>query len=256
MTTSKDSAAASPLPEVISLHRVAARPEPLKIPRHVAFVLDGNRRWARANGYENVSEGHRIGFAKIPDVLTWCDDLGIETVTLWMLSTDNIRNREQAELDALYEIDEDIINKLVALRRFRISFVGVPDDLPARLVAKLREAEAQTRNIQGLRANLAIAYGGKDEIVQAVNAAIREAQADGKLEITAEQIDAHLWTAGQPEPDLIIRTSGEHRTSGFLMWQAASAEYFFCDCRWPAFSENELREALLAYSTRERRFGR
>lgn len=256
MTKSNESPAASPLREVISLHRDIKQPVPLKIPRHVAFVLDGNRRWARAHGYENVSEGHRIGFAKIPDVLSWCEALGIETVTLWMLSTDNIRNREQDELDALYEIDEDVINKLVALGRFRITFVGVPDDLPAKLVAQLRDAEEKTRHIQGLRANLAIAYGGKDEIVQAVNAAIREAKAAGEREITAEQIEAHLWTAGQPDPDLIIRTSGEHRTSGFLMWQAASAEYVFCDCRWPAFSEDELHEAVRAYSTRERRFGR
>lgn len=256
MTDTHESAAAPPIGEVIDLRPEVAPPLSLKVPRHVAFVLDGNRRWARAHGYEDVSEGHRIGFAKIPAVLSWCEALGIETVTLWMLSTDNIRNREQAELEALYEIDEDVINKLVALGRFRLTFVGVPDDLPAKLVAQLRDAEVKTRHIQGLRANLAIAYGGKDEIVQAVNAAIRAARGAAEIQLTAQQIEAHLWTAGQPEPDLIIRTSGEHRTSGFLMWQAASAEYVFCDCRWPAFSESELHEAVRAYGMRERRFGR
>ncbi len=231
--------------------------EPIPVPRHVAFVLDGNRRWARKQGYQNVSIGHRIGFAKIPGILSLCESLGIETVTLWMLSTDNIRNRAQSELDALYEIDKDIIEQLVDLGRFRLTFLGVPGDLPERLVAQLRDAEDKTRNNTGLRANLAIAYGGKDDILQAVNTAVAEALETGKdPHITAEHVKAHLWTAGQPNPDLIIRTSGEHRTSGFLMWQAAGAEYFFCDCHWPAFSEADLREALLAYSTRERRFGR
>jgi short-chain Z-isoprenyl diphosphate synthase len=235
----------------------AEQTESIPVPRHVAFILDGNRRWARKEGYQNVSVGHQVGFAKIPDVLSWCEVAGIETVTLWMLSTDNIRNRAQAELDALYEIDEDIIKKLVDLRRFRLTFIGVPGDLPARLVAQLRDAEERTRDIKGLRANLAIAYGGKDDILQAVNTAVAEALKRGEdPRVTAEQVEAHLWTAGQLNPDLVIRTSGECRTSGFLMWQSAAAEYFFCDCFWPAFSEVYLREALLAYGTRERRFGR
>jgi short-chain Z-isoprenyl diphosphate synthase len=226
-----------------------------QLPRHVGIVLDGNRRWARTNHIENESEGHRIGFAKIPDVLSWCDAAGIEVVTLWMLSPDNIKSRSQGELDALYEIDEDVVRKLMARGTFRVRFIGEPSLLPARLVAVLREAEEATRSVKRLEANLAIAYGGREELLGAIEGLVQDAMKTGNTSVTPERLAAHLHTAGQPDPDLIIRTSGEHRTSGFLLWQAALSELFFCDCFWPDFSEADLHRALSAYSNRDRRFG-
>lgn len=224
-------------------------------PRHVGIVLDGNRRWARKNGYEDVSEGHRIGFGKIPEVMGWCEGAGIEVVTLWMLSTDNVKNRSKTELEALYEIDADVARKLAARQRFRVRFLGNPTVLPEKLVSVLRDAEAQTCNIQGMHVNMAIAYGGREELLQAIQALVLEAGSSGDSSVTEERLRAHLMTAGMPDPDLIIRTSGELRTSGFLLWQAAHAEFYFSNCYWPDFSEEELHRALLAYSKRERRFG-
>jgi short-chain Z-isoprenyl diphosphate synthase len=225
------------------------------IPHHVGIVLDGNRRWARAHGFQDVSEGHRIGFGKIPEVLSWCDAARIQIVTLWMLSVDNVKNRSQAELDALYEIDEDVVTKLVARRHFRLRFIGTPEILPARLVGVLRAAEAATRDLSGMQVNLGIAYGGREDLWGAVRSLVAEAVATGDGSVTQERLGAHLSTAGQPDPDLIIRTSGEKRTSGFMLWQAALAEFYFCDCPWPDFSEAELSRALTAYGSRDRRFG-
>lgn len=224
-------------------------------PHHVALILDGNRRWARKQGFQDISDGHRIGFGKIPDVLSWCETAGIKVVTLWMLSVDNIKNRSQTELDSLYEIDEDVVGKLVGLNRFRISFLGVPEILPERLVSVLRAAEQQTHAVDGMQVNLAIAYGGKEELVRAIDSLVSDVLETGDKRVTAQRITAHLGTAGQPDPDLVIRTSGECRTSGFLLWQAALAEYYFCDCYWPEFSEGDLHKALLAYRARDRRFG-
>lgn len=202
------------------------------------------------------NDGHRIGFGRIPEVLSWCDAAGIKVITLWMLSTENVKGRPQTELDALYEIDEDVVRKLVALQRFRLTFLGVPEVLPERLVAVLREAEKETADLDGMQVNLAIAYGGREEMVRAISAIVAEALATGDTKITPERIAAHLGTAGQPDPDLIIRTSGEIRTSGFLLWQAAASEYFFCDGHWPEFSESDLHNALSTYRARERRFGK
>jgi len=224
-------------------------------PRHVGIVLDGNRRWARQNGYQDVSEGHRIGFGKIPEVMDWCDAAGIEVVTLWMLSTDNVRSRSKAELEALYEIDADVAMKLVARRRFRVRFLGDAALLPERLVSVLREAEEQTRDIKGMQVNMGIAYGGREELLQAIQSLVVDAKSSRDTLVTEERLAAHLMTAGLPDPDLIIRTSGENRTSGFLLWQAALSEFYFAQCYWPDFSEDELHRALLAYSRRDRRFG-
>lgn len=233
--------------------RVAARPQ---MPRHVGIVLDGNRRWARANDLADVSDGHRIGFGRIPEVMGWCAEAGLEVVTLWMLSTDNIRSRAEAELDALYEIDEDVARKLAALQRYRIRFVGAAEMLPPTLVAVLRAAEAQTRHLDGMQINMGIAYGGREDLLQAVRSLVADAAATGDTAVSAERLAAHLMTAGQPDPDLIIRTSGEQRTSGFLLWQAALAEFYFSSQYWPEFSKEELHRALLTYSRRSRRFGR
>lgn len=241
--------------ELNPLHRVHNDLDLARRPRHLGIVLDGNRRWARAQKFGDVSDGHRIGFGKIPEVLSWCDARGIEFVTLWMLSTDNVRNRSQTELEALYEIDEDIVRKLIASQRFRLRLLGCAEMLPDRLTSVLRMAEEETANLKGMQVNLAIAYGGREDLMRSIHSLVADILATGDRRITLERLAAHLSTAGQPDPDLIIRTSGEMRMSGFLLWQAALAEFYFCDCYWPDFSESELDNALSAYGGRNRRFG-
>lgn len=226
-----------------------------RVPRHIAIILDGNRRWARAKQLDEVSDGHRIGFGKIPDVASWCDSFGIKHLTLWMLSTDNVRKRAQEELRALYEIDEDVVNKLVAAGRYKITFIGSPDLLPERLVSVLRAAERAAHPVGALQINLAIAYGGRDDLLSAVQSVVNEAVETGDRSVTEERISSYLSTSGQPDPDLVVRTSGECRMSGFLLWQAAHAELYFCACEWPDFSKAELLRALHSYVTRERRYG-
>jgi short-chain Z-isoprenyl diphosphate synthase len=226
-----------------------------KLPRQVGIILDGNRRWARARGFSNVADGHRVGFAKIPEVLSWCDELGVGVVTLWMLSTDNIDKRPQAELAELYEIDEDITRVLAIGRRYRLRHLGRQDMLPAWLTAVLRHAEEHTQDVDGPLVNLAIAYGGRDELVDAVQELVWEIHASGDTKITLDRLAARLYTSGQPEVDLVIRTSGEHRTSGFMPWQSALAEWYFCDRHWPDFTRGDLLGAILAYGQRKRRLG-
>ncbi|MBO3459003.1 di-trans,poly-cis-decaprenylcistransferase [Aetokthonos hydrillicola CCALA 1050] len=225
------------------------------MPRHLAIILDGNRRWARANKLADVSEGHRIGFNKIPEVLSWCEDLGIRIVTLWMLSTDNIRNRPSRELAALYEIDEDVVQRLVETKRFKLNAIGSLKLLPDRLAGVLRTAVQKTKDVSGMLVNLGIAYGGREDILEAIQSVIADVVASGEIEITEELFSARLSTGGQPDPDLVIRTSGEYRTSGFLLWQAALSELYFCDCHWPDFTRTHLLRAVEAYSLRDRRFG-
>ncbi|MGW0841767.1 polyprenyl diphosphate synthase [Streptomyces sp. NPDC002787] len=227
------------------------------MPRHLGIVLDGNRRWARARGLTLPREGHLIGFAKIPDVLDWCEEFGIEIVTPWMPSDDNIRNRSQDELSDLYAIDADVITRLATSGRWRLHPIGDLELLPAWLAARLRAAEAETDGCGGMLVNLALGYGGRRDVLSAVRALIEEVAAGRTLPgtITEAALARHLSTAGQPDPDLVIRPSGEVRTSGFLLWQAALAEYYFCDRLWPDCNRADLLDALRAYSRRQRRLG-
>jgi short-chain Z-isoprenyl diphosphate synthase len=225
------------------------------LPRHVGIILDGNRRWARKRDYADVSTGHSVGFAKIPELLSWCDEIGLTVVTLWMLSDDNIRSRSQSELNALYAIGECIVRKLSDDRRFRLRVVGSLDLLPPRLAVLLREAMDATHDVDGMHVNLAIGYGGRRDLLCAIQALVRDIHDTGDPTITAERLAGHLSTAGQPDPDLIIRPSGEYRTSGFLLWQAAFAELYFCDCLWPDFSKAHLLDAMQAFRQRQRRYG-
>jgi short-chain Z-isoprenyl diphosphate synthase len=229
--------------------------EPGQLPRHVGIILDGNRRWARQHDFADVSIGHNIGFAKIPNVLSWCDEIGLRIVTLWMLSDDNIQRRAPPELNALYAIDEGVALRLAADRRFKLHVVGGLGLLPARLADKLRAAEDATCDVDGMLVNLCVGYGGRQELLDAVRALVREIAATGDPAVTAERLAGHLATAGQPDPDLIIRPSGECRTSGFMLWQAAFAELYFCDCLWPDFSKAHLLDAIHAYRRRQRRYG-
>ncbi|MCF6508648.1 isoprenyl transferase [Blastococcus sp. MG754426] len=231
------------------------------VPRHVGVIMDGNRRWARAIGLEDVAHGHRRGAAKIADLLGWCDDAGVQVVTLFMLSTDNLR-RPASELDALLAIIEDVAVDLARPgRRWRIRSMGAREVLPERTVAVLEQAERDTCDRPGATVNLAVGYGGRREIADAVRSLLSEHATRGtSLEELVEVLDVehiaeHLYTRGQPDPDLVIRTSGEQRMSGFLLWQTANAEFHFTDVYWPDFRRVDFLRALRDYSARHRRFG-
>ncbi|MDJ1135142.1 polyprenyl diphosphate synthase [Streptomyces iconiensis] len=226
-----------------------------RLPRHVGIVLDGNRRWARRNGLESTADGHRTGFDKIPDVLTWCAESGIQFVTLWMLSDDNIARRSASELEDLYAIDEGVINRLRASGRWRLHHIGNPDLLPRSIVRLLRDAEEDTHRNTGMLVNLAIGYGGRSDVLTAVRSIIEDVTHGRGVQVTEEELANRLSTAGQPDPEFIIRPSGEFRTSGFLLWQAALAELYFCDCLWPDFTRDDLAQALRSFSERTRRLG-
>jgi short-chain Z-isoprenyl diphosphate synthase len=231
-----------------------------RLPKHVGVMLDGNRRWAKAVGADTAT-GHRAGAANILPFLEWCDELGIEVVTLWLLSTDNL-HRPATELTSLLGIIEDVVTELAADGRWRINPVGALDLLPHDTASRLKEAADQTREVRGVLVNIAVGYGGRREIADAVRALLHEQATKGmSLEELAEVIDVehiaeHLYTKGQPDPDLVIRTSGEQRLGGFLLWQSAHSEFYFCEAYWPDFRRVDFLRALRAYSDRERRMGR
>lgn len=231
------------------------------LPRHVAVMCDGNRRWAREAGFTDVSHGHRAGAVKIAELLRWCDELEIGLATVYLLSTENLR-RSADELDELLEIIGDVVEEIAAPDgTWRVHIVGHLDLLPERLAARLRDAEERTRERSGGCVNVAVGYGGRQEIVDAVRDLVREKQRDGLAgealveSLTSDEIGAHLYTSGQPDPDLVIRTSGEQRLSGFLLWQSAYSEIWFTDAYWPEFRRVDFLRALRDFGARNRRFG-
>ncbi len=230
-----------------------------RVPRHVGVILDGNRRWASMQG-STSSAGHRAGAAKIKDFLGWCDEAGVEVVTLWLLSTDNL-SRTREELDALVTIIEDTVTDLAETRRWRLHPVGSLDLLPAHTSRVLKEAAESTSTIDGSLVNIAVSYGGRREVVDAVRGLLQQhAEKGTSLEelaatIDVEDIAKNLYTKGQPDPDLVIRTSGEQRLGGFLLWQSAHSEFYFCEAYWPDFRHIDFLRALRSYAARQRRFG-
>ncbi|MDX6224687.1 MAG: short-chain Z-isoprenyl diphosphate synthase [Frankiales bacterium] len=230
-------------------------------PRHVGVILDGNRRWAKASGADSVNTGHQAGADKIFDLLAWCEDANVEVVTLWLLSTDNLA-RPPAELAPLLGIIERTVHGLAATGRWRVNPVGSLDLLPDGTSRVLKEAADATSGLDArLTVNVAVGYGGRREIADAVRSLLQShAQAGTSIEELAEIIDVehiaeHLYTKGQPDPDLVIRTSGEQRLSGFLLWQSAHSEFYFCDALWPDFRKTDFLRALRDFAERQRRFG-
>jgi short-chain Z-isoprenyl diphosphate synthase len=230
-----------------------------RIPQHVGVMLDGNRRWARAVG-RDAAHGHRAGAANISPLLDWCEELGVRVVTLWLLSTDNL-NRPSDELRDLLTIIEEAVADLAGERRWRLNPVGALDLLPAETARRLKEAADETGEVDGITVNVAIGYGGRREIADAVRSLLQEHASRGtSIEQLAEILDVehiaeHLYTRGQPDPDLVIRTSGEQRLGGFLLWQSAHSEFYFCEAYWPDFRRVDFLRAVRAYAERERRFG-
>jgi len=239
--------------------RLAASLRQQKVPRHVGVMLDGNRRWAKANG-ANTAQGHQAGADNISPLLGWCEEAGVEVVTLWLLSTDNL-NRPAKELKPLLAIIEHVVSDLAASKRWQLNPVGALDLLPVETAQCLKDAAEATRDVNALIVNVAVGYGGRREIADAVRSMLLEHAAKGtSIEELAEVFDVehiadHLYTKGQPDPDLVIRTSGEQRLGGFMLWQSAHSEFYFCEAYWPDFRRVDFLRALRAYAERERRYG-
>ncbi|ALM41444.1 Undecaprenyl pyrophosphate synthetase [Streptomyces sp. FR-008] len=239
--------------------RVEGRLDHDQVPGHIGVILDGNRRWAKASG-GTTAQGHRAGADKITEFLGWCAETKVRVVTLWMLSTDNF-DRPESELTPLLGIIEDSVRGLAADGRWRVHHVGTLDMLPDRTRTVLKEAEEATAANQGILVNVAVGYGGRQEIADAVRSLLLDhAERGTSFEELAEtvsidSISEHLYTRGQPDPDLVIRTSGEQRLSGFMLWQSAHSEYYFCEVFWPAFRKVDFLRALRDYAYRNRRFG-
>jgi short-chain Z-isoprenyl diphosphate synthase len=242
--------------------RLAAKLVGKPHPCHVGVMCDGNRRWAREMGYIDPNDGHRVGAARIRELLRWCDQAGVEHVTLWLLSTDNL-SRPASELDPLLQIIENLAMELAEDGNpWRLQMVGALDMLPAPLAEALKTAEERTIGRSGgAQVNIAVGYGGRREIADAVRSLLLEqAKAGRSIEQVAETLEVddiaeHLYTKGQPDPDLIIRTSGEQRMSGFMLWQSAHSEFYFCDAYWPGFRRVDFLRALRDYASRQRRYG-
>jgi short-chain Z-isoprenyl diphosphate synthase len=231
------------------------------MPHHVGVMLDGNRRWARKEGLATAAEGHRAGAAHIADLLGWCQGLGVRMVTLWLLSTDNLR-REPDEVHSLLGIIADVVDDLAAPGQpWKLRIVGSMEVLPEELATRLSAAELRTADRGGIEVNIAVGYGGRQEITDAVRSLLRSRADQGATldqvidELDVEAIAGHLYTSGQPDPDLVIRTSGEQRLSGFLLWQSVHSEFWFCDAYWPDFRRVDFLRALRDYAARHRRFG-
>lgn len=234
---------------------------PSDLPKHVAVMLDGNRRWAERRPGANAAQGHAAGANKIFDFLGWCDEIGIKVVTLYMLSTDNLAKRESKELADLLKIIGSVATEMAKRRRWKIRLVGDRTSLPAELLAELESAEAATAKLNKPEVNLAVGYGGRKEIADAMRSILRKHSDEGTtIEQLAELLDPdliteHLYTGGQPDPDLIIRTSGEQRLSGFLLWQSSNSELYFEEALWPDFRKVDFLRAIRAFESRHRRFG-
>ena len=245
--------------------RLVSKLDLSRTPRHIGVILDGNRRWAKENpsksGDTSSSRGHRAGAGKIIELLTWCEETSIDVVTLWLLSSDNLK-RSPAELESLFGIIGETVDDLSATGRWSIKVVGSRELLPDSLNNRLSAAEAKTQGIGGVAVNVAIGYGGRREIVDAVKKYLIECENSGKSianiseDLDASAIDRYLYTAGQPDPELVIRTSGEQRLGGFLLWQSHQSEFYFCEAYWPDFRRVDFLRALRSYAARERRLGK
>jgi short-chain Z-isoprenyl diphosphate synthase len=236
-----------------------------RLPKHIGLIMDGNRRFARSVGLD-VKAGHDYGAGKARDVLDWCLELGIKHVTLWGFSTDN-RGRAPEEVTHLYSLFAQQARDLIQdprlhKNRVRVRLIGDIEDFPDEAKEALKAMEHATEGYDNMLLNVALGYGGREEIVTAVKKLLREkARQTAKPEelvdsVCAQEIERHLYTAGVPDPDFVIRTSGEVRLSGFLLWQTAYSEFYFCDAFWPSFRKVDFLRAVRSFQERERRFGK
>ncbi|MDY4079729.1 MAG: isoprenyl transferase [Clostridium sp.] len=229
-----------------------------RIPEHIGIIMDGNGRWAKAKGYPRTV-GHKAGVETIRRILKEAQRLGIKYITLYAFSTENWK-RPKEEVGALMkllvqyfrlELNELHENGVV------VNTIGDISKLPKECIEEIKKAEEKTKNNTGIVMNLALNYGGRDEIVRAVKLLAKDV-AEGKIsgeEIDEKSVEKYLYTAGMPDPDMIIRPSGEQRLSNFLLWQCAYSEFWYSDINWPDFTEKDLRRAIFDFQNRDRRFG-
>ena len=239
--------------------RIASGIDPKRLPAHIAIIMDGNGRWAKQRNYPRIM-GHRAGVDPVRTVVETCAQLGLEALTLYAFSVENWK-RPRHEIEGLWRLLRYYLRReLPNMMRNDIQLVAIGrlESLPAQVLAELHSVMDKTAQNRGMRLNLAINYGGRTELVDAVNAMLDNARLEGNidvLEITEEAIAEHLYTAGLKDPDLLIRTSGEMRLSNFLLWQIAYAELYVTETLWPDFTRAELLEAISEYQSRDRRFG-
>ena len=230
----------------------------IELPSHIGIIMDGNGRWAKKRGLPR-SAGHTAGAQTFRKIARYCSDIGVRHLTVYAFSTENWR-RPETEVSAIMKLFKEYLEE--AIRDFKddsivLKFIGDRSAFSPELLALMEENEEESKDREGMVLNIAMNYGGRAELVRAMQSIARDAK-DEKLAV--EQIDEgmisdYLYTKGQPDPDLIIRPSGEHRTSNFLLWQSAYSEYVIMDVLWPDFKEEHLNQALIEYANRNRRFG-
>lgn len=228
------------------------------MPKHIAIIMDGNRRWAKENNL-STKEGHKAGAKNLETIAKFCNNIGIKYLTVYAFSTENWK-RTKEEVSALMFIlkaNLDSMLRKMDLENIKIRVIGEKENIPPDIQTKIDKLVEKTKNNTGLTLNIAFNYGGRREIVHATKV-LAEKVKNGEMDIndiTEDSISESIYTAGQPDPDLIIRTSKELRISGFLTWQSTYSEFYFPETFWPAFSEDNLIEAIKAYQHRNRRFG-
>ena len=228
------------------------------MPKHIAIIMDGNRRWAKEQGLD-YRKGHQAGADTIEKIVTYANEIGLKYLTVYAFSTENWKRTEE-EVGALMLLFNKFLDKYIKIadtKNVKIKFIGDRTALSKSLAEKMAKAEERTKNNSGLLFSVGLNYGGRDEIIHAVKN-ISEDVKNGKIkseDITTDLFSNYLYTAGMPDPDLVIRTSGEMRTSNFLPWQIVYSEFLFLDKYWPDFSEEDLDNAIEAYQKRNRKFG-
>jgi short-chain Z-isoprenyl diphosphate synthase len=235
-------------------------------PRHVGIILDGNRRFGRMSGLVDPLQVYAQGARKLDDLLDWCGELSIPAVTLWVCSTDNLTRQPQEVAGILGALELKlralVHDPQIHRRRVRVQAIGRLELLPESTVAAIEAARAATAGYDTMLLSIAVAYGGREEIADAVREMLSQALNEGIpfaeviKDVCPERIGRHLYLADMPEPDLIIRTSGELRLSGFMLWQSAYSEFYFSDVLWPAFRKIDFLRGVRAFQQRHRRYGR
>lgn len=232
-------------------HETAGQVDMGRLPRHIAIIMDGNGRWAKKRGLPRTA-GHKVGAEVFRDIATYCQELGIEYLTIYAFSTENWK-RPKDEVDVLMSLLEQYLQEAIdTMERdhIRLRVLGDVAGLSPQLQRMIDETNAISTHYQGFQANICLNYGGRAEILRAARLC-----AEAGEEWTEENFGKYLWSAGIPDPELIIRPSGELRLSNFLLWQCAYSEFYFCDTLWPDFDSRALDQAIIAYQSRDRRFG-
>ncbi|MCW6160048.1 MAG: polyprenyl diphosphate synthase [Candidatus Micrarchaeales archaeon] len=229
-------------------------------PRHIALIPDGNRRWSRLNRLR-LLQGYSMGINKFIEFATWAKEYGVKTISVWALSTENLKNRTSTEMKVLFGLymkaakDPKILKRLVQ-NRARLRIIGDRSHLPIKLRGALADIERKTRNYKDLTINLLLNYGGREDIVHSMQQIASDVKRNRNVKVDEEYIKEHLRTSSLPDVDLVVRTSGEMRLSGLLPWQAAYSELYFAKKYWPDFDKDDFRKAISTFSRRQRRFGK